>query len=97
MPPKAIALTPTRAPTVQKCTVSSKLHDEKNINDVAVSAQNGAQNSTTSRQSISPSIEEVNDEEVGCTFKHPQNPEQILKQSDRSDDNDKGSPHSLSH
>lgn len=82
MPPKVSI--PTRAPTARKRVASSKLRDENNIDDAAVNARN----TTNSRRTISPSVEEVEDEEAGHTFEHPKNPERLLERSDGSDKGD---------
>ena len=64
MPPKATA--PAQPPTIRKCVASSKLRDENNIDKGAIHARKAV-------APTSPSVEDVEDEEVQRTFEHPRN------------------------
>jgi len=87
MPPKATASTaPAQPPTAQKCIASSKLHDENNIDEGAIHTQK----TVASTRNMSPSMEDVEDEEAQRTFEHPRSLERLLEPSDGSDDDEPG-------
>ena len=77
MPPKATA--PAQPPTIRKRVASSKLRDENNIDEGAIHARKAV-------APTSPSVEDVEDEEVQRTFEHPRNLEKLLEPSDGSDE-----------
>jgi len=76
---------PMRPPTMWEHTVSSKLRDENNIDKTALNVRKAA---APTAHNISPSVEDVKDEEAQHTFEHPHNPEWLLELSDRSNNDE---------
>jgi len=77
---KAKKAIPSRAPTMQKCVLFSKLCDESNMDDLAVETWQA------DLRRWSPTVEDIDNEEDQCIFKHPRNPACIVERLDGSDD-----------